>query len=509
MRKLLIGGGIVAVSVATALWATNLIDRGPTSARRPAVADTPPLPAASRTSTVIAPIAVANNAIRDALEAQAPRNLVGKRDSPLGDLLGKTEVTWNVNRGPLAVSGRADGLAVTTVISGDLRAAGQVGDQVNQIGNLIGGDLGRAARDLVGKSFDQKLDINGNVTVTAKPALTPAWRIEPRLAANVALTDRAVNISGVTLNVLKEVKPYIDRAVNEEMAKLQAQLRDDPILEQSARREWAKLCRSISLGAVGPNMPALWLEVKPTRAVAAQPRIDPNWVILTLGVHAETRIVPTETRPDCPFPAKLELTAPQDDGRIAIAVPIDLPFAELNRLLEAQIKGKTFPDDPNALAQVTVNAATLAASGGRLLIALKVKAKETKSWFGLGADAEVFVWGKPVLDDKAQILRFADLTVDVESESAFGLAGAAARAAIPYVQKTLEEQATIDLKPLADSARKSIEAAIADFQKNADGVRADASVTGVRLAAIAFDARTLRVTAEVAGAARAQVTKLP
>ena len=253
MRKLLIGGVIVAVSVAAALWATNLIDRGPTSARRPAVADTPPLPAASRTSTVIAPIAVANNAIRDALEAQAPRNLVGKRDSPLGDLLGETEVTWNVNRGPLAVSGRADGLAVTTAIAGDLRAAGQVGDQVSQIGNLIGGDLGRAARDLVGKSFDQKLDINGSVTVTAKPALTPAWRIEPRLAANVALTDRAVNISGVTLNVLKEVKPYIDRAVNEQMAKLQAQLRDDPILEQSARREWAKLCRSISLGAAGPK----------------------------------------------------------------------------------------------------------------------------------------------------------------------------------------------------------------------------------------------------------------
>ncbi|MGA8156253.1 MAG: DUF4403 family protein, partial [Rhodoplanes sp.] len=141
--------------------------------------------------------------------------------------------------------------------------------------------------------------------------------------------------------------------------------------------------------------------------------------------------------------------------------------------------------------------------------ALKVRAKEQKSWLGLGADADVFVWGKPTLDSKAQILRFTDLTVDVESESAFGLAGAAARAAIPFVQSTLEEQAVIDLKPMASSARKSIEAAIADFQKQADGMKVEAGVTGLRLAAIEFDAKTLRVTAEVEGTAQATLTKLP
>ena len=100
-----------------------------------------------------------------------------------------------------------------------------------------------------------------------------------------------------------------------------------------------------------------------------------------------------------------------------------------------------------------------AQSGDRLLISLKVKAKEEKSWFGLGADADVFVWGKPALDSLAMILRLTDLTLDVVCEGVFGLAEAAARAAIPYVQSTLEEQAVIDLKPMASTARKSIEAA--------------------------------------------------
>ena len=509
MRKILLGGLVVAVFFGGTLWVLDTFFGDSTPARRPALAEPSPLQAVSRLSTVIAPVAVANNPIRDAMEAQAPRNLTGKRDKPLSELLGKADIGWNVNRGPLAVAGRAEGLTVTTTISGQLRVTGQVGDQVSQLGDLIGGSLGRSAGQLAGKPFDHKLDINGNVTVTAKPTLTPNWRIEPNLAANVTLADRTVNISGIKLNVLQEVKPYLDRTVNEQMAKLQAQLRNDPMLEQTARREWAKMCRSISLGAAGPNMPALWIEVKPARAVAAQPKIDPNWVILTLGMHAETRIVSSETKPNCPFPTNLELVPPMDQGKIAIAVPIDLPFTELNRLLEAQLKGKTFPEEADAPVHVTVNKATLAASGDRLLISLKVKAKEKKSWFGLDADADVFVWSKPTLDSKAQILRFTDMTLDVESESAFGLAGAAARAAIPYVQKTIEEQAVVDLKPIAATARKSIEAAIADFQKQADGVKVETSVTGIRLAAIEFDARTLRVIAEVDGVARALVTKLP
>ena len=50
-------------------------------------------------------------------------------------------------------------------------------------------------------------------------------------------------------------------------------------------------------------MPDLWLEIRPMRAIAAQPKIDGNAVTLLVGVQAETRIVPNETKPKCPFPA--------------------------------------------------------------------------------------------------------------------------------------------------------------------------------------------------------------
>ena len=216
-------------------------------------------------------------------------------------------------------------------------------------------------------------------------------------------------------------------------------------------------------------MPDLWLEVRPVRAVAAQPKIDAAAVTLTIGVQAETRISPAESKPDCPFPATVEIVPPMEQGRVSIGVPVDLPFTEVNKLIELQLKGKTFPEDKSGPVEVTIQRATVASSGDRLLISLRVKANEKKSWFGLGAQADVHVWGKPVLDTAQQVLRLTDIVLDVQSEEAFGLLSAAARAAIPYVKDALAENARIDLKPFAANARKSIEAALGGFPHAAAG----------------------------------------
>jgi hypothetical protein len=137
-----------------------------------------------------------------------------------------------------------------------------------------------------------------------------------------------------------------------------------------------------------------------------------------------------------------------------------------------------------------------------------VKAKENKSWFGLGAEATVHIWGKPELDQAQQIMRLTNISLDVQSQAAFGLLGTAARAAIPYLQDALAENAVIDLKPFAASARKSIQDAIADFQKPVDGVEVEAAVNDLRLVDVEFDSTTLRVIAEADGSARALVRKI-
>ncbi len=186
-----------------------------------------------------------------------------------------------------------------------------------------------------------------------------------------------------------------------------------------------------------------------------------------------------------------------------------MSFTALSQLVEAQLVGKTFPEDGSGSVDVTVKHASVAASGDRLLISLLVKAKEKKSFLGLGGEATVHIWGRPVLDQAQQTLRLTDVELAVESEAAFGLLGTAARAAMPHLQQALADKLIVDLKPFASNAQKKIAAVIADFQTNENGLRVAAEIDSLRLAGIAFDSKTLRVIVETEGIINASVSALP
>jgi hypothetical protein len=249
--------------------------------------------------------------------------------------------------------------------------------------------------------------------------------------------------------------------------------------------------------------------MRPIRAAAAQPVIDSRSLTLTIGVQAETRIVPSETKPDCPFPAQLEMVQALENGRFAIGVPVDVPFSELSKVLQAQLRGRRFPEDGSAPVELEVLNASIGAAGDRLLILLRVKARETKSWFGFGSEATVQIWGKPALDNEKQVLRLTDISLGVESDAAFGMLGAAARAAMPDLEQALAANAVLNLKPYADDAKAKVASALSDFQINSGGVKVEAAVQDARLTDIAFDSNTLRIITEAGGTAKVMVNDLP
>ena len=518
LRTILVGAAVVAASFIGALLLLNVLWPGTSAPRedRPALVVMPPLQPLTGTSVVLAPAVVALSAIREALDAHAPRNLSGKPQNPLSKVISDAQLNFTVARGPLNVSGQPGVLTVSTPLTGTFEALGTLTGAAgsgasaigNAVGNLLGGNAGQKIQNLAGKAFDQKTDIQGNVTTTSRPTISSNWRLAPNLAAQVNVVDVVLPIAGLKLNVGNQVKPVLDGLVRDQTNTLESRLRNDPFIENAARTEWAKLCRAISLGAAGQGMPNLWLEVRPTRAIAAQPKIDANAVTLLVGVQAETRIVPSETKPNCPFPQQLDLVQQASEGNVNIAVPIDIPFTEVSRLLQAQIGGKTFPEDGSGSFAVTVKQSTIAASGDQLRISLLVNVKKRGLFSFFGADATLQIYGKPVLDQNQQILRFTDVTLDVQSQAAFGLLGAAAQAAAPYLQQILTDKAVIDLKPFATDAKKRLAAAVSNFASQANGVSGNVAVTDLRLVGIAYDDKTLRVIANANGAVNVAISSL-
>src|SRR5262249_52972681 len=122
LRTILIGIAILAATFVGATFAMQVLWPATESGRRPALAEVPPLPPVSRTSTIVAPVAIKLSALRDMLEATAPRDLSGKRDNIATKLLSNAEIGWQVNRGPLGVFGKPDVIGVSTVLTGTLRA---------------------------------------------------------------------------------------------------------------------------------------------------------------------------------------------------------------------------------------------------------------------------------------------------------------------------------------------------------------------------------------------------
>jgi hypothetical protein len=513
LKTILIAVAVLAVSFFISLKAMDwLAPRA--GGKAPVLAELPPLPPAARSSRVLAPVSVALTAIRDAAERSTARTFGGKAENPVSQILQNADIGWTASRGPIVAAAVQDALTLTTPITGTLNVTGSLSSKATgAVNDAIGGLLGANAAKQIGginiKNINVSGEIRGNVVVTSRPRLAANWRIEPNLAAQVNLGDTSLNAAGARINVPAQVKPVIDKQVAEQLAAAQARMKNDPAFEQNARQQWAKACRSIPLqGASASGLPPLWLELKPTRAIAAQPRIDSAALLLTMGIEAETRITPAETKPNCPFPATITI-GPASKGAVNIAIPIDLPFTEINKMVEAQFAGRTFPEDGSGSVDVTVKTASVAAAGDRLLFTLLVYAKERKSFFGFGAEAYVHIWGVPTLDGARQTLRLDNVELAVESEAAMGLLGAAARAAMPHLQRVLVEKASIDLKPFADNARKKIAAAIDDLRKSEDGVRVTAEITSLKLADIAFDSKTLRVIAESEGTINVYISALP
>jgi len=89
IRTVAVGAVVLIVFFSTTLWALNRFFPGnPLDESKPTTTALAPLQPVTRTSVVIAPVAIAALAIRDAMEIQAPRGLTGKNENPLAEMLG-------------------------------------------------------------------------------------------------------------------------------------------------------------------------------------------------------------------------------------------------------------------------------------------------------------------------------------------------------------------------------------------------------------------------------------
>ena len=231
----------------------------------------------------------------------------------MSQILQNADIGWTASRGPITATGGQDVLSLATPLTGTLnvtgslsaKATGAVGDA---LGSLLGGNV--AETDRQREHQERSTPAPRSRATSSSPrgrSSPPTWRIEPNLAAQVNLGDTSLSVAGARVNVpgagqaadRQERSPSRSRWCRRGCS-------NDPAFEQNARAAMGQglpldpaaghAGRLVDAGAVAGTA------ARPARS-RAQPRVDASAVTLTLGIEAETRITPAETKPTCPFPA--------------------------------------------------------------------------------------------------------------------------------------------------------------------------------------------------------------
>lgn len=150
LKFILLGLAVLVASFAASLYAMNRF--WPAEVQKPVLAKLPPLPPVSRNSEILTPISISIAALRDGLDRAAPRNIGGKADNPVSQILQNADINWTVTRGPIAASGVQNALSLSTPLDGKLTVLGSLSAASGTaLGNVLGNVLGNNAAKQLGR----------------------------------------------------------------------------------------------------------------------------------------------------------------------------------------------------------------------------------------------------------------------------------------------------------------------------------------------------------------------
>ena len=476
MRKIILGILALGVIFATGIFLSENVSR--LDAERPTL-KTPALePLAERLSRATIPVSVPIAAVGEALERRTPKQESGLKKNALGERFAQSELSWDLKRSDLRVSGRSGALSVATELSGEARATGVL--------------------KLVRKTdVSASGDVLASVSLTASPTLETNWRVSPNLSETKIDIQRAdIPIKRIgNLDVREHILPGVGITADKLRTQLNRSVARSDFFEQAAREGWKRLCGSTPLGEDS----GLWLETKPVVARAAQIRIDRKNIRATIGVEVKTRLLTERTQPRCPFPKTLLIEKPKPGG-FEIVMPALLDYETLERTLAEEVVGKSLGKNVSVL----IKAIRVRPYGEGLLLETTVSV-ETDYLSGTTARGTLYVLAEPKLNAKAQTLTLENVKLETDSQNVlFSMAG---KAAEPLLLDAVSRRIPFDLGPKLKELRDGSENALSAL--SSENISVTGKVNRVRITRLDVGPEHLRLLLTAEGRMRATVRAIP
>ncbi len=476
MRRIILVVFVLGVILAAGVFLSENVSRH--DAERP-THKTPALePLAEHLSRATIPVSVSIAAVGEALERKTPKQESGSRKNSFGRSFAQSELSWNLSRSRLQVSGRSGALNIATELSGEALATGAI----------------QLARKI---DFSASGDVLASASLTASPTLESNWRVSPNLSEvkiDIQRADIPIKRIG-NLNVRGDILPGVRITADALRTQLNQSVARSDFFEQAARKGWKRLCGSTPLGEDSD----LWLETSPVVARATQVRIGRKDIRTTIGVEVKTRILTEQTQPECPFPKTLLLEKPKPGG-FEIVMPAIIDYETLERTLAEEVVGKSVGKN----ISIAIKAVRVLPYGERLLLETEV-AVEAKILSGTEVKGILYVVAEPELDAETQTITLENVALDIDSQNVlFSMAG---KAAEPLLLEAVSKRLPFDLGPKLEELRDGAEEAISTL--SSENVSVTGKVRQVRITRLDVGPEHLRLVLTAEGRVRARVQAIP
>lgn len=476
MRRVILVIIILGAILAAGVYLSENVLRN--DAERP-THGTPALePLAEHVSIATIPVSVPIAAVGEAFERKTPKHESGSRKNSLGGAFARSELSWDLSRSPLRVSGRGGALDVAAELSGEARAAGSI-------------ELLRKA------DFAASGSVLASVSLTATPTLEADWRVSPNLSeVKIDIQRAEIPVKRIgNLDARGHILPAVRITADRLRAQLNRSVAQSDLFERAARKGWRRLCGSTPIGEDS----GLWLETRPSVARAAQVRIGREDIRTTVEVEVKTRILTERTRPQCPFPETLLLEGIKPGG-FEIVMPAIIDYETLEQTLTEEVVGKSLGKN----ISIVIKRISISPYGERLLLGTTVTV-ESDHLSGEAAKGTLYVIAEPKLNSGAQTITLENVALDVDSQNVlFSMAGVAAE---PLLLKAVSKRLPIDLGPKLEELRGGAEDAISAL--SSDNVSVTGKVNRVRLSRLDVGPEHLRLVLTAKGEVSAEVKAIP
>ena len=246
-----------------------------------------------------------------------------------------------------------------------------------------------------------------------RPHINESWQLQ--LAANSTIhwnQSPRVKILGVDLDIQNKVEKPILKALDKALKKQQAKMASDNRLRKSVEKFWLSLQQPRKLKGPFP----LWLKATPNALNLSTVSIDHTAIQVGLSLRTQLTTSGNSEPNNTPIPLPALRDRLVENSTLNLSLPLALSYADMALSLQQRLTKK-----PLAYKQgntsIAVKSVEIYPNNDRLVLAAKVKISGLAKL--LTSDGEIFISGKPVIDNHNKILRLADVAFSRKLDSLF------------------------------------------------------------------------------------------